>query len=283
MPYQPGALVHGVIHVDDVYHSNDVYANYVPIALWNDPQGSEAAVLTEIFSPSFASNNLVTSFDGDEDEATVDRALQEAVAAGIITQEELDAGKNPVKGSEDGSIGTTATAISTVTTVSGTDFPDTYLLHSGIKQWTIGSITKQPDVCYSHQVVAQAGLTLPQIVANLQLLVINCIDPIKRYRSDMLLTNSFRSASSSSGTSQHPKGMACDMQFSKAGKADYYTIAQWIRDNILFDQLLLEYKTTGTKMPWIHVSFNVQNNRRQIMTFMNDKKYSTGLVDLSST
>ena len=77
--------------------------------------------------------------------------------------------------------------------------------------------------------------------------------------------------------------MACDMQFSRAKKPDYFTIAQWIRDNVSYDQLLLEYKTTGSKLPWIHLSFNKAGNRGQVMTFMNDKKYSNGLVDLSGT
>ena len=40
MPYVPGARVHGVVHVADVYHSGNVYANNVPIALWQSPGAS---------------------------------------------------------------------------------------------------------------------------------------------------------------------------------------------------------------------------------------------------
>ena len=42
MPYVPGAGAHGVIHVADVYHSGNVYANNVNIALWLSPGGTEA-------------------------------------------------------------------------------------------------------------------------------------------------------------------------------------------------------------------------------------------------
>lgn len=37
MPYVPGPKVHGVIHVADVYRSNNVYVNSVPVALWLAP------------------------------------------------------------------------------------------------------------------------------------------------------------------------------------------------------------------------------------------------------
>ena len=40
MPYIPGGNNHGVVHVADVYHSGNVYANNVPIALWQSPGGS---------------------------------------------------------------------------------------------------------------------------------------------------------------------------------------------------------------------------------------------------
>ena len=42
MPYQPGAVVHGVTHIADVYKSGNVYANNVKVALWLPPGVSEA-------------------------------------------------------------------------------------------------------------------------------------------------------------------------------------------------------------------------------------------------
>ena len=42
MPYVPGAVVHGVTHIDDVYRSRNVYINNVSAALWLAP-GTSAA------------------------------------------------------------------------------------------------------------------------------------------------------------------------------------------------------------------------------------------------
>lgn len=42
MPYVPGAGAHGVVHVADVYHSPNVFANNVPVALWQPPGESAA-------------------------------------------------------------------------------------------------------------------------------------------------------------------------------------------------------------------------------------------------
>ena len=268
--------------VVDVFHSGNVFANFVPVALWQDPQGAEAAVMSQILGPNFLSDSGTITLDGDTEPAIVDKQQQALVAAGYIKQADLDAGNKPVIGTVDASTGTITTASFTATTVDPgqTTFPDSYVLSTN---FTLGAMTKAPGVVFTHAVEPSVGLTTAQIVANLQYLTVNCVEPVKAYRSDMFVTNSFRPAGIGSTTSQHPKGMACDMQFSKAAKADYFTIAQWIRDNVPYDQLLLEYKTTGSKLPWIHISYNNDNNRKQVMTFMNDKKTDVGLVDLSAT
>jgi hypothetical protein len=64
-------------------------------------------------------------------------------------------------------------------------------------------------------------------------------------------------------------------------KSEYFQIAQVIKDLVPYDQLLLEYKTTGSGLPWIHISFNKAGNRKQVLTFLNDRTYAQGLVDLA--
>jgi hypothetical protein len=71
------------------------------------------------------------------------------------------------------------------------------------------------------------------------------------------------------------------MQFRNVNKSDYYNIAEKIAENVNFDKLLLEYKDTGTKLPWIHVSFKVDNPRKIILTYNNHKKFSNGLTRLA--
>ena len=52
--------------------------------------------------------------------------------------------------------------------------------------------------------------------------------------------------------------MACDIQYPKYTNTQVYNIAVWIRDNVAYDQLILEY---GGNRPWIHVSHNRFGNR----------------------
>jgi hydroxymethylglutaryl-CoA reductase len=106
----------------------------------------------------------------------------------------------------------------------------------------------------------------------------NCLDVIKAQYPNMKVTSSFRA--NTGGKSQHELGMAADMQFDGISKGDYYDIAQWIKTKVVFDQLLLEYKTTGTGLPWIHISYNMNGNRHQILTMMNDKTAGQGLLKL---
>lgn len=285
MPYIAGGgpqRSSGLNAVGDVYHSDNVFANFVPIALWQDPQGAEAAVLGEIFSVHFVPDAEVILLDEESDPSVVDKQQAALVAAGIISQSSLTKGESPVKGATDAAQGviSTATAAASTVDLTQTSFPDSYQLSP---LYTLGKMTKAPAVVYTHAVEASAGLSVAQVVANLQYLAQNVADPIKTQYPKMFITNSFRPSGIGSSTSQHPKGMALDMQFAGAAKSDYYSIAVWIRDNIPFDQLLLEYKTTGSGLPWIHISYNVGNNRGQVLTFMNDKKYAAGLVDLSAT
>ena len=58
MPYVPGAGVHGVVHVADVYHSTNVFVNSVPVALWQPPQASAAVALPEINSVELSTEQL---------------------------------------------------------------------------------------------------------------------------------------------------------------------------------------------------------------------------------
>lgn len=129
------------------------------------------------------------------------------------------------------------------------------------------------------EVVDQVGLKKIEIVCNLKNLAINCLDPIKQKYPNLVVTNAFRAGS---GQSQHFKGQAADLQFTGATNSEYFEIAKWIRDNVPHDQLLLEYKTTGSKLPWIHISFNPEGNRRtnKTATFLNHAKYSNGLTQL---
>lgn len=284
MPYVPGATTQGnssLVEVKDIYKSSNVFVNNVQVALYRSPDSSNAAVLNQILSPFYAVDSATITADGEEDEKIVEDIQQELVVQGVITQNDLNIARNAQPEATDFDPGVAVPPpdpTSTVNTAT-TTFSNSYPLTPNT---TLGDITQTPNVVFGYTVKGQAGLTIGQVVENLQLLTQNCIEPIKTQYSNMFVTNSFRDAAKSSSTSQHPKGMACDMQFSNVSKADYFLIAQWIRDNISYDQLLLEYKTTGSRLPWIHISYNKAGNRNQVLTFMNDKRYAIGLADLSN-
>lgn len=297
MPYIEGAVPQKSSNnpeVVDVFHSSNVYANFVPIALWRDPQGPEAAVLSAITSPNFERDQEIQSADGNDDEAAVTKKQEELLQAGVITQSEISAGANAAAkaSASDTTPSAAAGSISTGTSITISSNVDDTLLYdsplTGIKYY-VKTVTKQPGVIYPYDVATvapQNGFTVAEVIKNLQLLVINCFDPIKKQFPDAFMTCSFR-ADKGYAVSPHKSGSACDIQFSKASKADYYTRALWVRDNVRFDQFLLEYKTTGTKKPWLHLGINSKGTwRQQVCTFMNDKNCKgpgvQGLFDLSN-
>jgi zinc D-Ala-D-Ala carboxypeptidase len=144
-------------------------------------------------------------------------------------------------------------------------------------RYTVGMLTRSPHVVFDHALrEGTGGLSVSEICCNLKYLAENCIEPILDHYSGGKLTNTWRPAGIGSSKSQHPKGQAADIQFGLQRQT--YGVAQWIKDNLTYDQLLLEYKTTGTGLPWIHISFNKDGNRRQVLTLLNDKVHGQGLI-----
>jgi hypothetical protein len=82
-----------------------------------------------------------------------------------------------------------------------------------------------------------------------------------------------------SSRSQHCKGEAADIEVPGTPNAE---LAEWIRDNLEFDQLILEFYTSGVPdSGWVHVSYKTDGtNRKSILTAtrVNGKtEYSTGI------
>lgn len=303
MPYIPGGG-----KISDVYHSGNVYANNVPIALWLSPGGTDAislnAVMAMVNDPNYEKDKETQEATEGEtsDELAVAQEQKRLVESGVISQADLNrgngAGANPAASSSTaittstGEIATTATTIATAVdeTILYTYPADPEATAANPRTIKVKDVTKVPGVVFPYDVASLAeanGTTVQAVCDNLRALITNCWVPLKAKYPDAFMTCSFRKAGSGSPTSQHPRGMAMDIQYASASKADYYTRALWIQDNLRFDQFLLEYKTTGTGKPWHHISFNPGGNRQQVMTFMNDKNCKgpgvTGLYDLSNT
>ena len=148
------------------------------------------------------------------------------------------------------------------------------------KHFTLGDLSSRAVVTKKF-VRPQVGLTYGQIVFNLQAMALNVCEPVLALFPNMMVTSGFRPVVGLRTTSDHLRGQAVDMQFRNVNKKDYFVIAKKLAQNLNYDKLLLEYKDTGTKLPWIHISFKVDNPRKIVLTYNNHKRISSGLVRLA--
>ena len=103
-------------------------------------------------------------------------------------------------------------------------------------------------------------------VENMKLLAEEVFEPLREWVDAPIKVNSmFRSlelntALKASKTSSHMKGEAMDIT-SMGGKSNL-EMFHWIKDNLCFDQLIWEF---GAEPKWLHVSYNKDNNRKQVL------------------
>ncbi|HAT69173.1 MAG TPA: hypothetical protein DCS22_01625 [Flavobacteriaceae bacterium] len=96
------------------------------------------------------------------------------------------------------------------------------------------------------------------------------------YRSPKLNT-----AVNGSKTSQHCNGQAADFEIYNFPNHD---LANWIKQNLNFDQLILEFYNPeeGPNSGWVHCSYNLDgSNRKKVLTALrinNKTRYKEGLV-----
>ena len=125
----------------------------------------------------------------------------------------------------------------------------------------------------------------PDHLENLKALVENVLQPVRNHYGKGVKVNSgFRhpdvnKAVGGSTTSDHCKGMAADIEIPGVANAE---LAEWIKDNCEFRQLILEFYTPGIPdSGWVHVSYNPADNKKQVMTAMKENGktvYKPGLI-----
>lgn len=126
---------------------------------------------------------------------------------------------------------------------------------------------------FPHKVKAQHGLSEKDVVFNLRTLANNVLEPLLKQYPGLRVNSAFRSFTGSK--SQHERGMACDIQWPGISNSEYLNRAKWIRDNMVYDQLLFEH---GNSI-WIHLSFdpNKATQRKDVKTMYKDK-FTAGLT-----
>ena len=230
----------------------------------NDPQ-----VPTYLDKQSYAAEDA-------EFESEADAQARVLKQSGVVKQEQIE--ETPVViESETPTSQNNRIIIPDQSLLTKTSLPDNFQLS---KHFTLGQLSSRAVVS-KYPVQPQLGLTYGQLVYNLAGIALNVLEPLLALYPDMFVTSAFRTAGSSSTTSDHPRGKAVDIQFKKASKADYYEIAKKLSSNLNYDKILLEYKTYGTGLPWIHISFDIEKPRKIVLTYLNDKKYGEGLTNLA--
>lgn len=277
-----------------------VFVYNKPIACIGDPVessqadtiagGNEVKVFAGIDNtPEQATPSSKAMTEGDDHDATNTGTgatyVASQIALGKVSASEIAKGSSAVASATDttpsrspGPLSKDCADIAGITPWPTGDAIDAIVLTNN---YTVGNLTRTPNTTFDHALRSPtAGLSVEEIVCNLKLLAVNCIQPIKSKYPNAFITNTWREPSGNP-TSQHPKGMAADIQFRGIPKSEYYIIAQWIKDSVSYDQLLLEYKTTGSGIPWIHISFDKNNSRKQVLTLLNNSTYGQGLIQLA--
>jgi hypothetical protein len=139
-------------------------------------------------------------------------------------------------------------------------------------RFTIADVTIKTT--FPHTLRGQVGLSKNEIACNLKAVAVNILEPLKTKYPNMRINSGFRSTSSLKGkVSQHQKGEAVDIQISGMAPSGYIAVAEWIKANLPFDQLIFEH---GNSI-WLHISHKRSGANRKDLRTMYKGKYESGL------
>ena len=113
----------------------------------------------------------------------------------------------------------------------------------------------------------------------------NVVQKVRDHFGPTVINSGFRgpelnSKVGGSSKSQHCKGEAVDIEV--PGYSNY-EVACWIKENLEFDQLILEgYTSNDPNSGWVHCSYKASGNRKESLTadFSTGKAvYEPGLIE----
>ena len=107
-------------------------------------------------------------------------------------------------------------------------------------------------------------------IGNLKLLCEKVLQPVRDwYGMGVKVNSGFRhprvnAKVGGSPTSDHCQGRAADIEIPGIANGQ---VAEWIKDNLDFKQLILEFYTPGVPdSGWVHVSYDPENLKKQVLT-----------------
>ena len=200
---------------------------------------------------------------------------------------------------------------------SWTDIPAVAQLS---KYFNVGDLSSRvQEVGLQNFLSPQGNLGLDGIATNLKSLAVNTLDPIREQYPNMVISDAFKPVASElinsdpdspmarlftgirselgpdsltlvdrelSTATPFNLGQAANIQFKGADASEYYGIAQWVKNNVPYDQMRLEYSTLGSGTPWISVIHKQEGNRDieatdKIVTAVNGQVVANYLVDMT--
>jgi hypothetical protein len=125
----------------------------------------------------------------------------------------------------------------------------------------------------------------PEHIANMKYCCEKILEPVRAKFGPVKINSSYRSpavnaAVGGSKTSQHVNGQAIDFE---VPGVDNKKVADWVADNLEFDQVILEFYSASDKNSgWVHVSIKKGGgNRRQRLIATKSKDGGTKYFQLA--
>lgn len=125
----------------------------------------------------------------------------------------------------------------------------------------------------------------PQHIENMRYCCEKILEPVRAKFGPVQVNSSYRApavnkAVGGSATSQHVNGQAIDFE---VPGVDNKVVADWVADNLEFDQVILEFYTAGDKNSgWVHASIKKEGgNRRQRLIAKKSKAGGTQYVPVA--
>lgn len=124
---------------------------------------------------------------------------------------------------------------------------------------------------------------------NMILLAEQIFEPIRNYFDTRIAVTSFfrskklNSKLKGSKNSQHMSnnGSAIDIDADVYGIITNGDIFNYVKNNLIFDQLIMEFPKPDGNPEWVHISYNEGNNRKQIFIATKDEKQNTVYTEYS--
>ena len=136
----------------------------------------------------------------------------------------------------------------------------------------LSKYTTLQEVTKSNQATALRIANLPNAeqINNLKLVCTEIFDKIREHFGKPIgISSGFRSVElnnriGGAKKSQHMEGKALDIDGDILGGVSNKEIFDYIKNSCNFDQLIWEFGTSNNP-DWVHVSFNKEGNRKQIL------------------